>query len=348
MISKILRATGHGVASVGRAVQAAAQKLDTTFQPPPQAAPAPAEGAPAAPAPAASPGFSLPDIGPAPDMNAPDYQGPEGQKKFATDMETYSHKQDIHKAFTDLDKTFTDAHPSRDFAKEYADEVAMQQQHEKERPQGSGLARAALALGDFNPAVQQSGRSNLDTYNKGVGEAQSQSDKSFAQRMMLKQRMHEQAAADAEASGNWKKALAEKEKSALLKADNDALAFKRAKELEGVKQTGAEERAKIRAEAAKKVADTRAHAIGAAHGLSGSFLQTFEKEAAKAVAQFLGPQNLMKEYTPADMDMLTTYVEHIAEMIHDQQYGQGSSEKYMQTHPGKRGKPTAPAAKEKF
>jgi hypothetical protein len=349
MLSNIIRGIGHGVSSVGRAVQAASQKLDQTVAGTPPPAPAPQVGPPApTPAPEPAPkGFQLPDLGPGPDANAPEYQGDEGKKKYESDLRDYQHKQDIHQAFTDLDKTFTEANPTRDYQKEYQDQVAMLKAHEAERPQGSNLARAALALGDFNPAVQQSGRSNLDTYNANVESDAQRSDASFAQRMMLKQKMHESAAADAAQQGNWKKALAENEKAALLKADTEALQHKYEMEKTTATQTGANERAQIRADAMKKVAQTRAGAIASAHGLSGSFMTTFEKEAAKQVAKLLGPQDLTKEYTQADLDGLTTYLEGIAEMLHDQQYGDGSSGTYLGTHPSKRPKPK-PTTKEQF
>jgi hypothetical protein len=377
--SSILRSAGKGVASVGRAVQNASRKLDESVagpqaqaaSPVPIVAPnpdaqvqaqsptAPSEGAPApvpaagGAAPAAAPtapapkGFSLPDIGPAPDQNAPEFQGDGGADKYARAAEEYQHKQDIHKAFTDLDAIYSQAHPGRDFQKEYQQSLAELKQHEDERPQGSPLARAALALGDFNPAVRQSGRSNLAEYEKGVNEKQARSDEGFQSRLALRMKMHEQTAKDAEAEGNWKKALAEQEKLALLKSDEAALSHERDLRKQEVTQEGQTKRANIRADAMKRTAEIRTNAIGETHGLSGSFLQQFQKESAKAVARLLGPRDLTKEYTPADLDSITAMVEHLAEMFHDQQYGDGSSETYLRTHPTKRRQPKA-ATKEQF
>ncbi len=345
-ISSIIRGAGRGVASVGRAVQAASQKLDQAVSP--QPAPAPAPAAAPAPAKGAPKGFSLPDLGPAPNPSDPQYQGEEGQKKLAEDLTDYQHKQDIHQAFTDLDKVYAEAHPQRNFQQEYLDEIRMQQEHEKSRPQGSGLARAALALGDFNPAVQQSGRSNLTDYNARVSEAQGESDKGFSQRMTLRLKMHEAAAAEAQTQGNWKKALAENEKAALLAADAATLAHRRDMEKTRAVIEGQNTRANIRADAMERTAKMRAQTIAAGHGLSGSFLSAFEKEAAKAVAKLLGPRDLTKEYTPADVESISIYLENLAEMFHDQQYGDGSSETYMGTHPKKRPQPKPAGGKEAF
>jgi len=343
----------RGIESVGRAVQAAVSRTDTQ---PPAPDTGPDEMLAATPSPVPPPaaanegaqtsGFSLPDLGPSPDPNAPEYQGAEGQKRYADAQATYAHKQDIHQAFTDLEKTYAGLEPNRDYQKEYQDMVAQQQAHEAERPKGDALSRFALALGDYNPAVRQSGVSNLETYNKNVAEAGAQSDKSFAQRMVLRAKMHESAAADAEASGNWKKALKEQESLALLKADEDALKQRREMEKVGAQQSGANTRAVLRRDAAEKVANIRARAIGSAHGLSGGFLATFEEEAAKSVAKLLGPKDLTKEYGASDLDSITTYLEGIAEMLHDQQFGtQDSGAAYGNTHPGRR---KAPAAKQKF
>lgn len=364
-LSNVIRGAGHRIASVGRAVQAASRKLDqsVTGQPPapmqpspqiqqaqpvvpaPTAPGTPAEGASQAVAPK---GFSLPELGPAPDANAPEFQGETGKKKYEMAAAEYQHKQDIHQAFADLDKVYTEAHPQRDFQKEFTESRAMQAQHDAERPKGNNLARAALALGDFNPAVQQSGRSNLDTYNQGVEKAGHKSDQGFSQRMTLRLKMHEQSAADAEAKGNWKKALAEQEKLALLKNDSEAIAHKRDMEKEEAKLAGSETRANIRADAMQRAAKIRSSVIGSSHGLSGTFLATFEKEAAKSVAKLLGPHDLTKEYTQADLDSMTNYIEQLAEMFHDQQYGDGSSDKYLNTHPQKRPQPKEPPTKEEF
>lgn len=370
-LSNIIRGIGHGVASVGRAVQAASQKLDQTVAgtPAPTApAPAPApipnvtdksgmagtpgaqaepvEGTPAPTAPAPSKGYSLPDIGPGPDVNAPEYQDEAGKKKYESDFADYEHKQDIHQAFADLDKIYSEAHPQRDFEKEYREQVSMQQEQEAARPRGSNLARAALALGEFNPAMQQSGRSNLAEYNKRIESEAAQSDKSFTQRMVLRQKMHESAAAEAEQTGNWKKALAESEKATLLKADSESLAHKREMAKTELQQEGATSRANIRRDAMESTAKIRARAVGAAHNLSGNFLKQFEKEAAKAVAKLLGPRDLTKEYSPADIDSITTYLEQLAEMFHDQEFGtEDGGANYFKTHPGKRAQPKV---KERF
>lgn len=359
-LSNILRGVGHGVASVGRAVQTASRRLDGPVPPAaPQAQvgppapgyqgpvpdatnPALGEGAPAAPA---SKGFMLPDLGPAPDPNAPDFQGEEGKKKYEAAVQDYTHKQDIHQAFTDLDKVYSQMDPHRDYEGEYREAVKMQKEHEKSRPEGSPLARFALALGDYNPAVQQSGRSNLDTYNKGIEGDIAQSDKSFSQRMMLRSKMHEAAAADAEAKGNWKKALAEQEKLALLKLDEQKREHGNKMEEIGAAQQGATERARIRRDALENTAKIRARAIGGAHSLSGTFMSQFEKEAAKAVAKLLGPRDLTKEYSPADLDTITNYLENLSEMFHDQQYGDGSADTHLSTHPNKR---RQPKVKEQF
>lgn len=354
-LSNFLRGVGRGVASVGRAVQSASQKIDEAVLGQPQAAPtamaAPGPATPATELPTeGARGWMLPDIGPAPDPNLPEYQDEEGKKRFKTLSDEYAHKQDIHQAYQDLEKVYRELHPARDFEKEYRELVAMQKQHEEERPRGSGLARAALALGDFNPAVQQSGRSGLSEYNQRVEREGQRADTGFAQRLALRMKSHEAAAEQAEAAGNWKKALAEREKAALLKADEDALKHKRDIEKETVKQEAATERAKIRRDAAEKTARIRANAIASGHGLTGSFLATFQKEAAKAVAKFLGPRDILKDYTMTDLDTMTGYLENLAEMFHDQQYGDGSAETFVTTPPSRRvkPKPEKPASKEKF
>src|SRR5689334_6517542 len=157
--SDILRGAGRGVASIGRAVRGATQKLDQMGQPQAAPAPAPAEGAPAAP----SKGFSLPDLGPPPDPASPDFQGEVGAAKLAEAQESYAHRQKVHDSLMQLDKVFTEAHPGRDFEGEYRSAIAEQDAAQANRPQGSALARFALGLGDFNPAVKGS---NLDRYNQ--------------------------------------------------------------------------------------------------------------------------------------------------------------------------------------
>lgn len=374
-LSSFLRTAGRGAASVGRAVQVASRKLDEVVagQPPvqqtqpsapaPQAAPidpAAASNVPATqpPSEAAPQGtasstaiprtFSLPDIGPPPDPADPKYAGEEGRKLHAAEMEQYQHKQDIHQAYQDLDRIYNEAHPGRDFRKEYDEYVAMQKQHEKSRPQGSRLARFALALGDQNPAVESS---NLARYDREVEQAQGRSDESFSKRLALRMQMHEKTAAEAEAQGNFRKALAEREKMALLKADEDVIKHKQDMEKVTAQQEGANERAGIRAEAMQRTAQIRAAAIARTHGLTGTFLETFQKRVANAVGSLFGPRDLTKDYSPADVDSLTNYIESIAEMIHDQQYGDGSADTWVKTPPGKRAKPkeeTTPKAKPTF
>lgn len=363
-LSNVFQSIRRGAASIGRAVQAATTQPRTEQGPSPVGAPpgsmfqpatppVPTEGAPgqpqAAPAAPAPRGFSLPSVGDPPDPGSAQYAGEEGKKRYESDLADYKHKLDIHEAYADLDKVFTELHPDRDFEKEYREQIEMQKQQEKDRPQGNPLARFALALSDFNPAVQQSGRSNLGDYDANIKEQQGQSDKSFSQRMLLRQRMHETAAAEAEKKGNWKKALKEREMLALAKADADALEHKRTMEKEGLKQTGATERAKIRRESAENVAKTRASVIGRSHGLSGGFLKAFEKEAAKQVAKLLGPRDIMKDYDQADIDALTEYLEGIAGMLYDQQNntddGGAANDR---VHPRKRQQPAPPPQKEEF
>ena len=326
----------NGARRAGRALSNAVQplmKTDPKAPNTPMAAPAAAAGqaaapapvgvapaAPAAPQPTAASadgtsvarGFTLPDLGPAPDPNAPQYADEAGKQAYADDLAAYQHKQEIHQNFMDLDAIFQKLHPQRDFQGEYAQEVAAQQQHEGERPHPNGLARAALALGDMNPAVKES---NLATYDKGMAEAQSASDKSFTQRMMLRQKMHEQAAEQAMSEGNWKKALAENEKLALLKADEDTLKHKRDMEKTNATIKGANTRAQIRADALQTSAHIRAAAIAQQHGLKGAAEATFLKEAAKQLAKFVGPQDLNKTYDMADLDTITSAYEDLAEQL---------------------------------
>jgi hypothetical protein len=342
-ISNIIRGAGRGLRSLGQVVQSASHKLDEMVAPPPPqvAQPQPSEGAPAP-----QRGFTLPDLGPGPMETAPEFQGDAGKVKYAEALRDYQHKQDIHQAYSDLEKIYTDAHPGRDFEKEYRDQVAMLQQHEQERPRENALSTGLNTLADFNPAVRQSGRSLAGEYKQGVGEAQAASDKGFSQRMMLRQKATEAAATDAEAQGNWKKALAEREKLALMQADEDSLKHSREMEKVGAQQAGATQRANIKADAMQRTATIRANVIASTHGLSGGFLAAFQKEAAKAVAKFLGPQDLTKDYTPADVDSITTYLEHLAEMFHDQQFNtEDGGDNHLKTSPSKRGQPKP---KEKF
>lgn len=369
-ISNFIRGAGHRMASVGRAVQAASHKLVPQANTPLPSQPAPAApiSAPPAefsgqspvsasgpmptqadPAQAAPRGFTLPDLGPGPDATAAQYQSDEGKKQLESDLAAHQHKQDVHKAFQDLDRMYMDSHPGRDFQGEYQEQLAMLKEQESARPHGSGLARAALALGDFNPAMQQSGQSNLKTYNDNVDKDAAQSDLSFSKRMLLRQQMHQAAASEAEKTGDFRKALAESEKAALLKIDTDQQEQRNRMQQIGATNDTRVATANIRAQALRDVANRRAQVIADTHGLSGQFLATFQKEAAKAVAKYLGPHSLTTDYTPQDIDTLTSYIEHIAEMMHDQQHGtnDGGAAAFG-THPDKRTPAPAAGAKPTF
>lgn len=334
---------GPSQAALGNAAPAAPTATPAEGAPVSPSQAATASTTPTASTPSAPRGFTLPDIGVAPLETDPKYAGDEGKKKYASDMEGYQHKQDIHQAFQDLEKIYAEAHPGRDFQKEYEDEVSMRNQHDKERPHGNGLARFALALGDQNPAVRQSGRSNLDEYNKSVDQEGARSDQGFSQRLSLRMKMHEAAASEAEQAGNWKKALAEQEKLALLAADEKSLAHSRDMEKVTAQQKGASDRAAMRRDAVENSAKIRARSIADTHGLSGTFRTAFEKAAASALGRRLGPRDLMKDYSTGDLDSVTEAFETLAETFHDQQYGDGSADTYLNQHPKKR----KPASTEK-
>lgn len=364
-LSAFLNAGRNVASSIGRAVQKAAHAVDQTIPAPTAPVPpqAPMEPAPApetmavdtpqqpsegTPAPAKPSGFALPDLGPAPSQNDPQFQGEGGPERYATAVEEWQHKKDIHDAFTELDRIYTTAHPNRDFRKEYEDYDKMRKEHEKERPKGSSLARFALALGDQNPAVRESGRSNLDEYNRSIDTAANRSDESFTRRLALRIQMHEKAAADAEQEGNWRKALREREQMALLDADAKSLQHRRDMEKVTTQQQGATERAKIRADAAKRTAQIRANTVAETHGLTGTFLTTFQKEVAKTISRYFGPKDIMRDYTDEDLSAVNDQIEQVAEILHDQQYGAGSSDTWHKTPPGKRATgETKPAGEKK-
>lgn len=332
-------------AAPSTAIQTAPAPTTSATPPAEGASAAKPDQATAAPAPR---GFALPDLGPAPDPKDPKYNGDAGQKQYQADLDTYNHKQDIHDAFNRLDAIYTQAHPHRDFQKEYEEEVAMQNQHDQSLPTGSPLKRFALALGDQGLAMRESGRSNLADYDKQIGQAREQSNDSFSKRLALRIRMHESAAADAEQQGNWKKALAENEQAALMRADEQAIQHKRDMEKTGAIIEGQNQRARMHADSAQHVAQIRASSIATAHGLSGGFQQEFEKQTARYLAKYFGPQNLNQTYDPAEIDAMIPAIEHIAETLHDQQYGDGSHQTYLGKHPNKRPQPKGAGGKPTF
>lgn len=288
-ISSALRGIGRGARGIGSMIQQAVAPVPQEQPGASQEMVAPQEQAPTAPK-----GFSLPDLGPGPDPNDPQYADAAGQQKYATDLADFQHKQEIHQHFADLDSMFQKLHPQRDFRGEYEQELAEQSKQSESAPQASGLARAALALGDFNPATQKEGRSGLAEYDKNIADQQASHSKVFSQRMILRQKMHEQAAEEAEKAGNWRKALAEREKAALMAADSASLAHKRDMEKTGEVIKGQNQRAQIRADALRNTAELRMQSIGSR--LEPSLRTIFLKEAAKKLAEFLGPEALNKTY----------------------------------------------------
>ncbi len=346
-LSSILRGAGRGVASIGRAVGNATQNIAAMAQPP-----APAQAAPAAPVAAPSEGapaeqekgFKLPVLAAPPDPASPEFQGEVGAAKLAEAQEDYAHRQKVHDSLLQLDRIFQEAHPGRDFQGEYQQSLQEQKQNEAERPQGSTLARFALGLGDQNPAVKSS---NLERYNKEVDSEQSRFDQSANRRTMLRLKMHEAAADEAETKGNWKKALAERQHADMLKFDEERRKAADEQKKVETQQSGATERATIKADAARDTATTRANAIGKHSGLKGTFLDMFMKEAAKKVAERFGGQALNKNYGSTDIEDVTSELEDMADMYERLQKRAASG---GATSTGAEGPPPPPkkAAKDKF
>jgi hypothetical protein len=271
---------------------------------------------PAAPAAPAAPvgGFQLPDLGPAPNPEDPQYADAPGKAKYQVDAAEYAHKQEIHQNFADLDAMFTKLHPHRNFQQEYEEQVAAQKQHEGEREKPEGWKRGLLALGDMNPAVQQSGRSGLGEYDQNLAARNARADNSFAARMILKQKMHEGNAEQAQAEGNWKLALKEKEAAAQAEITNTHLTHAQEMERTGAIIAGQNQRAKMRADTMYQSAMLRAQSM-TSH-MNQSTANIFMKEIAKHLAsRGLDGKDLTKTYDPIDLDTLSNEFQDIADRV---------------------------------
>jgi hypothetical protein len=244
------------------------------------------------------PDFILPEDGPEPDGSEP-----EAARLFAE-------KRQIHQYMRELDDIYSKAHPGRDFKAEYAADLAEMEKSKAERPgQGAahGISRGLAKLASFNPAS----RDAFEEFEGRTAEEQSAHDKAFSQRMLLRQKMHEGAASEAEAKGNWKAALKERETLALMKSDEDALKHKRDMEKTRELVKGRADVATIKANQMRDTATARAR--GAATGLNEKWKAYFMKKVAENLAQFAGPQSLMKDYTQQDLDSLIDQFEHMSD-----------------------------------
>ena len=283
----------------------AAAAAPVTAQSPTGASPsAPAQQPTAA---AAAPEFSLPDLGPGPNEADPQYADAAGKEKYARDLADYQHKQFIHDQFTQLASIMGELHPGRDFKGEYESDLAAMNQHQKDRPQESGLLRGMLTIGGFNPADQGA---SLANYDKNVAEQQKASDSSFSQRMALRTKMHEAKAAELEAKGNWKGALAEREKLALIEADQKAQQSERDLEKQKLIIEGQNKRAQMKGDAMRDVAIAHNKRVGAA--LPAGIRAAFEKKAGEALAQFFGPESFNKSY---DTSVLEEYAQRVNDIL---------------------------------
>jgi hypothetical protein len=244
-IGQLLKRAGHGAKSLGQAVHAAATGV-TQPQNPAAASGGPVEMLDAQPT---MPDFSLPNIGEKPDINDPKYNtdnSPAGG--YEQDLADWNHKQEIHNAMLELDRIYQEAHPQRDFKGEYQQELAALGKDPGYAPEGSFLKRFALSLGDFNPAVQQTGKSNLSEADKR------QATYDEKKRQLMRQ-MTEKKAADAEARGNFSTALKQQEQLQLMDYEKERRTQADKVALETQKADAAKERAQIRAEGARRAAE---------------------------------------------------------------------------------------------
>jgi len=281
----------------GQAVREATAASTPLAEPTAEAqVPAPADGT------AVHPDFVLPEDGPPPDGTDPEA------------MRLYEERKKVHAYMRELDSIYSQAHPGRDFKAEYASDLAELEKSKAEAPGqgvGHGIARGLAKLASFNPA----NKGALEDFDAQTAEAKSEHDKGFAQRMMLRNKMHESAAAEAEAKGNWKAALKERETLALMKADEESLKHQREMERDRQLIQGRADVANIKAEQALRTAKLRAGAIAGAHGLKGSALDQFNRKVAEHLAEYFGPQNLMKDYSISDLDILRQRMEDWAELL---------------------------------
>lgn len=299
-ITDFLRNAGRGAAGIGRAVAGALQQ------------PRRPEEENNSPGLADAPtmeDFMLPDIGPAPSQDDERYmiEGTPADQ-FSRDLEDWQHKKNIHDQFMELDRIYSEAHPKRDFKGEYAQELAALNADKNYAPEGSFLKRFALALGDFNPAVQEP---NLPKFEKAQTETQKRHDFFEGKKAELTKRMHEQQAKDAEAKGNWKKALAENQALQLLEFDKERRAASDKAALEESKQQAALERAQLR----KEAIIYRANQIADNNNLEGEIKELFIKEAVKQYAERYGSMSMMATGSPFDMDQVTDDLSDLLEGI---------------------------------
>lgn len=137
------------------------------------------------------------------------------------------------------------------------------------------LKRFALALGDFNPAVQQTGKSNLS-------EADNRQNQYDEKKRDLLRRMTEKKAAEAEQRGNFSTALKQQEALQLMDYDKERRTQADRMALETQKEASLKERAQIRAEAQKSAAQ-----IVASHRYPGRGQEALrDKLAEKLVGQY--------------------------------------------------------------
>jgi hypothetical protein len=244
-----------------------------------------------------------------PDPNDPKYQGEDGQALFNIDSQQHEHDKKTQEYLTQLDALWNKAHPGRDWEGEFKDAMAMQKQHEQDRPKGNAVMEGLLKMGSFNPADAGDALANEKA---GTADAQKRSDNSFSQQMMLKQKMHEGKAAEAETKGDWAVALRERKAAAEAESANSALSFEKSRYTQKKQIEGANQRATIRAQAVVDTAHARARAMATSHGITGGLLAAFQKELGKNLADVVGGQNLNKSY---DLSMMDTVQEMIDSLV---------------------------------
>jgi hypothetical protein len=338
-VQRPLSAAVQGAAAPATAAATApASPLATSVAP----ASAPIDGTTTVPA---QRGFQLPELI-EPDPNDPKYKGEGGKDQYAVDKAEHDHRVMIHQNAIDLDALFQKMHPGRDFQGEYEAEVKAMKEHEANREKPEGWKRGLLALGDMNPAVKQSGRSGLADYDQQLAERNARADNSFSAQMVLKQKMHEAKAAEAEAKGNWRVALSEKEKAAMAEASNQHIANAQSEQRTHEVIAGQNQRARMRGDTMVQSAQIRANTIANAHGLTGSRRDKFLDYVGKELARRgIEGKDLTKTYDPLDLDALAEDYSRVAtELEH------GPTDTAPAKHTPKAGTPQVKpsGAKEKF
>jgi hypothetical protein len=196
----------------------------------------------------------------------------------------------------------------------------------------------------MNPAVKQSGRSGLADYDQQLAERNARADNSFSAQMVLKQKMHEAKAAEAEAKGNWRVALSEKEKAQAAEVGNQHLTHAQEEQRTHEVIAGQNQRAKMRGDTMYQSALLRAQSMSSRLNPTGQ--QMFMKAVAEHLAKRgIDGKDLTKTYDPVDLDSLS---EEFHTMLEDEEAREKGQTPAKHTQAAGTPKAKSTGAKEKF